>query len=340
MTKISIALATYNGAAFLAEQLDSYVAQVRRPDELVVGDDGSTDETLALLNTFAATAPFAVRLLDGPSGGGIAANFERTIRTCSGELILLSDQDDIWLPDKIAVVEQAMAAAPGMLAIHHDEWLMDSDSGERLPVTMATRLRQLKSWEHFLYAANCMAIRASLRPIVLPIPQEVHFDDWLSLIPEALGTRLILDEPLQLWRRHIDNYSTPAAAEADPPGPWAMARRFGFGDPRGGWAVEREKLGLAAARIADTAILIDVALEPGRAAQAVRTLEQKITGIERRGDRLGLPRWRRWATVMAALKRGDYRQFSGWRSAAKDFIRTVTKTFPERPAAQPTSKSE
>ena len=321
MTRISIALATYNGQAFLEEQLNSYVTQVRRPDELVVGDDGSTDETLAILKSFAAGAPFSVRLLDGPSGGRVAANFERTIGACSGDLILLSDQDDIWLPDKIAAVERVMAAAPAMLALHHDEWLMDSDSGERLPQTMASRLRQLKSWDHSLFAANCMALRQSVLPIVLPIPAGQGFDDWLSLIPESLGARLILDEPLQYWRRHGDNYSTPAAAEADPPGPWHMARRFGVGDPRPGWAVERDKVALVADRIAETTALIDEALGPGRARRAIRLLERKMAAIERRRARLALPRRRRWASVLAALLRGDYRQFSGWRSAAKDAIR-------------------
>ena len=318
---ISIALATFNGARFLGEQLESYLAQERLPDELVVGDDGSSDGTLDLLRSFASSAPFPVRILDGPSSGGIASNFERTIAACAGDLILLSDQDDIWFSSKIAVVERAMAAAPDMLALHHDEWVFDNATGARLPLTMSTRLRKQNSWEHVLYAGNCSALRRALLPIVLPILPGLGYDEWLSLLPERLGARLILDEPLQSWRRHGSNSSTPVAAEARPPTPLAMARRFGTGDPRAGWALERAKLAFVAERIAATAAKVDALLGPGRAERAIQSLEQSIAGIEQRSERLGLATWRRWASVAAALARGEYRQFAGWRSAAKDAVR-------------------
>lgn len=319
--RISIALATYNGAAFLPQQLNSYVEQERLPDELVVGDDGSSDETLSIIRQFASQAPFPVRLLDGPSAGGLAANFERVIAACTGDIILLSDQDDVWLPEKIAAVERAMADAPHMLALHHDEWLMDSDSGRRLDRTMAERLHRSASWDHYLFAANCMALRRELLPIVLPIPSQFGFDEWLSIVPEALGARLILDQPLQLWRRHATNASQPAAAEADPPGRWAMAQRYSGQDPRPGWRSECEKLGVLRRRFEEKRKAIDSMLGQGRTGCAVRELNGKMAAIDRRIARLSLPRSRRWASVVAALARGDYRRFSGWQSALKDAIR-------------------
>ncbi|MGH6658586.1 MAG: glycosyltransferase [Sphingomicrobium sp.] len=321
MTRISIALATYNGVPFLQEQLDSYRSQERLPDELVVGDDGSTDGTRAILERFAKAAPFPVKLLDGPSSGGIAANFERVIRACSGDLILLSDQDDIWFASKIATVELAMAGAPDILALHHDEWLMDSATGERLPLTFNQRARRSGIWEHLLYVGNCTAMRNRLLPIVLPIPGAFGFDEWLSLVPEALGARLVIEQQLQLWRRHAANSSTAAIAEAQPPTALEIARRFGVGDPRTGWSIERDKLRLAAHRIAETSALVDAALGPGRAAKAIGSLEQTMARIERRSARLAIPRWRRWASVLTGLIRGEYASFSGWRSAAKDAIR-------------------
>ena len=93
---LSIALATYNGAVYLKEQLESIAAQTRTPDELVISDDQSTDDTLRVIEEFAATAGFPVRLSVNEANLGIAKNFEKAISLCRGDLIFLSDQDDVW----------------------------------------------------------------------------------------------------------------------------------------------------------------------------------------------------------------------------------------------------
>src|SRR3954470_17842517 len=94
----SVAMCTYNGARFLGEQLASVAAQTRPPDELVVCDDRSTDETASLVRDFAAAAPFRVRLHVNERNLGSTRNFERAVSLCEGDLIALSDQDDEWLP--------------------------------------------------------------------------------------------------------------------------------------------------------------------------------------------------------------------------------------------------
>jgi glycosyltransferase involved in cell wall biosynthesis len=99
---ISIALCTFNGARFLPAQLASYLNQDRRPDELVVGDDGSTDETESLIENFAQTAPFPVHFRRNPQRLGVGSNFDQTIQRCSGEFVVLSDQDDEWRADKLS----------------------------------------------------------------------------------------------------------------------------------------------------------------------------------------------------------------------------------------------
>lgn len=99
--RVAIALATWNGERFLSEQLESYLKQTRLPDELVVSDDCSKDGTLDVLNEFARTAPFEVRILKNSERAGFAANFGRAIGACRADIILLSDQDDIWLPSHV-----------------------------------------------------------------------------------------------------------------------------------------------------------------------------------------------------------------------------------------------
>ncbi len=105
--KISIALCTYNGARFLAGQLQSIASQTRLPDELVACDDVSSDGTIAMLEEFASRVSFPVRIIRNPSNLGAIANFQQAINLCTGTLTALADQDDVWLPDKLRQAEQA-----------------------------------------------------------------------------------------------------------------------------------------------------------------------------------------------------------------------------------------
>ena len=99
--RISIAMATYNGSKYLREQLDSLAAQTLPPCELVVTDDGSTDDTLGILDRFRRRAPFPVHLHRNEQRLGYRDNFLKAAQLCSGELIAFCDQDDVWMPDKL-----------------------------------------------------------------------------------------------------------------------------------------------------------------------------------------------------------------------------------------------
>jgi len=92
---ISIALCTYNGEAYLSDQLASIVKQTQQPDELIACDDGSTDNTLQILDQFSGEAPFPVRVYLNQQRLGPTKNFEKAISLCSGDFIFLSDQDDV-----------------------------------------------------------------------------------------------------------------------------------------------------------------------------------------------------------------------------------------------------
>src|SRR5438876_11483502 len=95
--RISVALATYQGEQFLPEQLDSYLNQTRLPDELCVSDDGSGDGTIQIIEEFRRRAPFPVRLVAPAERLGSNRNFEHAATNCTGDVILFSDQDDVWL---------------------------------------------------------------------------------------------------------------------------------------------------------------------------------------------------------------------------------------------------
>ena len=99
---VSVAMATYNGARFLDAQFESIAAQTRQPLELVIADDGSSDETVMIAERFAVRAPFEVRILGSPGRRGIVENFMRAARATSGDLVAWSDQDDVWMPGELA----------------------------------------------------------------------------------------------------------------------------------------------------------------------------------------------------------------------------------------------
>ena len=128
--RVSIALATFNGARFLPQQLESLAQQSLPPLELVVGDDGSTDETLAQLARFAQQAPFPVRVEQNSAPLGYRANFMSIAERCQGDLIAFCDQDDVWSPLKLAVMTAPFDNPDVLLAFHND--VLVDDNGRSL----------------------------------------------------------------------------------------------------------------------------------------------------------------------------------------------------------------
>lgn len=205
--KISIAMATYNGAKFLSEQLNSFVEQIRLPDELVVTDDCSTDDTLKILESFAENAPFPVRIYRNESNLGYAKNFDKALSLCTGDLIFLSDQDDVWFPEKIAHMAGVAERNPDALVVMNDAALTDAELNE----VGLTTLGQIRSaglgMESFVMGC-CIGVKRELLDICLPIPDgyKAH-DNWIVGLADGLNARVIEDIPLQYYRRHASNTS-------------------------------------------------------------------------------------------------------------------------------------
>jgi glycosyltransferase involved in cell wall biosynthesis len=319
VTTVSIAMATYNGARFLDEQLASFAAQTRLPDELVVTDDGSTDGTIQVLERFATSSPFPVRIERNREKLGLHRNFEKALSLATGDVVLVSDQDDIWYPNKVETVVVALEKRPDMLALHHDEHILDQDTGELLDGTLAERTAHLGGWDRMLAAGNCTALRREVLAILLPLPENVFYDEWINWVPDLLGGRLVLREPLQLWRRHGANESLPTVA-VNRPSRLDVYRRFGTVDPRPGWSDYRRRLALVRERISEHAAGIDRLLGVGRAARAIRIATEEIEALDARIALVGRPKTIRWASALRLWMQGFYEPYSGWRSALKDSV--------------------
>jgi len=116
--KISVALASYNGAEYIREQLDSLNAQSYLPYELIITDDGSTDDTLETVNQFIKSALFKVSVIQNEERLGWKDNFLKAASLCSGDLIAFCDQDDLWLPNKLEIMSKEFTNPNVMLATH------------------------------------------------------------------------------------------------------------------------------------------------------------------------------------------------------------------------------
>ena len=216
MSKVSIALCTYNGAKFLDEQLESFLRQTRLPDELIVCDDCSRDETMAKLEKFAATAPFSVKIFKNESNLRSTKNFEKAIALCTGEIIFLSDQDDYWQPQKIERILREFQKDEAVGLVFSNAEISDDHLqplGQNLwdfTFPAEKRAAAKKNLFDVLIAQNAvtgatMAFRAKHRKSFTPIPEDIPnliHDSWIALSIAGLAETVFIDENLIKYRQH------------------------------------------------------------------------------------------------------------------------------------------
>lgn len=319
--KISIAMATYNGEKYLQEQLNSFVAQPRQPDELVVCDDGSSDATVEILRRFAVSAPFEVSIHENESNLGYAKNFEKAMSLCSGDIVFLSDQDDVWLENKLAEVEQAFLRNPDKLVVINDQLITDGELRDE-GVTKLGNTRRLGLKDSWFVTGCCTAARSEWVDFITPIPGSIKAHDiWVNRLAERLGLRLVLDQPLQIYRRHGSNVSEAETSEYKQVSRFKLFKVYGLRDSRAGWERDIRNLGEYSKRIEERRPELEGWVAGETVDGFLVSLNEKRAALSRRVELASLPRWRRWPNVLSFWFTGGYRQLAGWKSAAKDLIR-------------------
>jgi glycosyltransferase involved in cell wall biosynthesis len=208
-------MCTYNGQSFIAEQLESIAGQSLCPSELVICDDGSTDATVEIVRKFAITAPFKVRFIQNNENLGSRRNFEKSIRLCEGDLIALSDQDDIWHREKLARLSSALLADLTIGGVFSDAELID-EKGRPLDGTLWKAVRFLPKrndgqsgndlkeilLKRDVVTGATLMFRESMRKVVLPIdPSWVH-DGWIAWMLALYSRLLPVSESLMKYRVH------------------------------------------------------------------------------------------------------------------------------------------
>jgi glycosyltransferase involved in cell wall biosynthesis len=217
---ISVAMTTYNGAAHLREQLQSLATQHLRPTELVIGDDGSTDGTLEILQNFATTAPFPVRIHRNPARLGYRLNFLATASRCTSALISFCDQDDIWLPQNLARIAPCFDD-PEVLLAFHNSTIVDASRQPvspfyAVPFPAASKRLTLSPWL-FSYGFT-QTFRSALLPAAalfgttqdhLHPGETMGHDLFFFFLAASLGSVCYIHAPLTEYRLHAGNTFGP-----------------------------------------------------------------------------------------------------------------------------------
>lgn len=213
----SVAMCTYNGSRYLSAQLESIATQTRLPNELVVCDDGSSDDTVDILKRFSTTAPFPVRIEVNQINLGSTKNFEKAIGLCTSELIALADQDDVWLDRKLEAMEREFQSKPQVGIVFSDAELVDEnlkplgirlwrrigfDEEKRCELTSGRALNVLlPGWT---VTGATMAFRLKFRTLALPIPDDVPMihDGWIAAVIAMVADISFIEDPLVSYRQH------------------------------------------------------------------------------------------------------------------------------------------
>jgi len=217
---VSVALATYQGARFVEAQVRSILEQSRPVDEIVVGDDGSTDGTVDLIRALVGATADGPRLVVLPPAerSGVAANFSRVLGATTGDLVVLSDQDDVWHPDRVEAAVARFAAEPELDVLFGDARLVDADGGDlgatlfgALPVRESELLaiergRPLDVLLRRNVATGAtMAVRRRAVDRALPVGAGWIHDEWLAATAAVAGRIGVERRPLVDYRQHGGN---------------------------------------------------------------------------------------------------------------------------------------
>lgn len=204
--KISVALAAYKGEKYIAGQIDSILSQLGADDELIVSDDYPSGKTKAVVESFAAKDG-RVKYLEG-KGKGVVKNFENALNACSGDIIFLCDQDDVWLPDKVQTVMAEFEN--GAQLVMHDASITDADLNVTNPSCFSVHGANTSLCKNLLkntFVGCCMAFTKDLLSETMPFPNGIAMHDWWIALVALKKKRktVLIQKPLILWRRHGEN---------------------------------------------------------------------------------------------------------------------------------------
>jgi len=212
---ISVCIATFNGEQFIRDQLLSILNQISLNDEIIISDDGSSDRTLDIIKELEDKR---IKLFINPkNGSGLVGNFQNALSKSSGDIIFLSDQDDIWDPNKISIFEKYLKNYD--LVCSNASLINEKghDLNKSFFEIIQPRNGFLKNLIRNSYLGCCMAFHRSVLQYSMPFPEGLPMHDWwIGLIGELNFKTIHIKNELTLYRRHHNNASTTSSKSQNP----------------------------------------------------------------------------------------------------------------------------
>lgn len=203
---ISVCIATYNGERFIREQIDSILRQLSSDDEIIVSDDGSTDNTISIINSIDDKR---IRVIEGPRKQSPTSNFECALKASKGDFIFMSDQDDVWKPNKVNICMEWLQRYDCVVS---DAEVTDSSLNPLYPSLYAImQVRQGRIYNTIWkngYTGCCMAFRRNVLEASLPFPKDIPMHDiWIGNVAAYKYNVKFIPDTLIYFRRHEDTIS-------------------------------------------------------------------------------------------------------------------------------------
>lgn len=206
--KLSVCMATYQGERYVREQVESILSQLTPHDEIVISDDCSTDGTLRVLEDLSDAR---IRVYTNSTNLGYSKNFANALQRATGDIVFIADQDDVWLPDKVAtmvealqshdlVVSDVVVVSDDLSEVHPSHFQLYGTEPGFLPNLLRTR-----------YIGAAMAMHRRVLDLALPLPPRSSlcaYDYWIAVVAEAYFDVGLVERPLMLYRRHDLTAST------------------------------------------------------------------------------------------------------------------------------------
>lgn len=325
---ISVALCTHNGGRFIREQIRSICLSDCAPAEIVISDDASTDQTVALAESAwrecLAERPGStteLKMLLNPIPLGVTQNFERAVAACRGDLIALSDQDDVWVEGRLRRMVDEFAQRPDLLLLHSDASLVGA-AREPLGLSLFDALEVTRHERTSIHEGRAFDVllrrnlvtgattvfRRSLLPKAMPFPRQWLHDEWLGVVAAAIGRVDVVEDQLIEYRQHGGN-QIGARAE----GFWLKVKKAlaARGDTHFNRAIKAELL------------LNHLLSIEGVAAEKLEKIRGKLVHQRFRAN-LPDKRYRRIGPVLREARTGRYNKYGrGFRGIVRDLFEAV-----------------
>jgi glycosyltransferase involved in cell wall biosynthesis len=211
--KISVCMTTYNGSQYVEKQIHSILSQLSVNDELIIVDDCSMDNTINLIKKITDSR---IHLSQNSQNLGVIKNFEKAICQAKGDIIFLSDQDDIWMPDKVKEVTSVFTQRQEVTLVITNLQVIDEHDNLVPNSKLVGDFRPglIRNFVKSKFRGCTLAVRQPMLKYFLPFPKDIPMHDmWIGLVNEIYGQTLYIDKPLLQYRRHSSNVTSENHAE-------------------------------------------------------------------------------------------------------------------------------